>query len=86
MDASERIDTYDVRIERRVMDRAESEPVWNNGFTFRMPVRQNVRRVEKLHMAEVTDTALSTIRGEDQSAKALLVQSLEDGPRGVLSA
>jgi len=85
VDTGRRINTYDVRIERRVMNRAKPEAVWNNRFTLRMPVRQNVRSVEKFHMAQVADTALPTIRGQDQSAKPLLVQALEDGARGVLS-
>src|SRR6185312_5763897 len=47
VDASERINAYDVRIERGMMDRAKSKAVWNNRFTLGMPVRQNVRSVEK---------------------------------------
>lgn len=47
LDSIVRPDAQDVAVERRVMKFAKRQTIWHDCETLRMPIRENVRRLEQ---------------------------------------
>ena len=75
-----RPDPKDIPVESRVMQRTEREPVRHDRQSTRMPVRQNVRRLQQLEVSQPADRAPLSVRTQDAHSERLLVQSKKRRP------
>src|SRR2546426_2870257 len=66
----------DVPVERRVVQLAQRQPVRHDRLAPRMPVRQDVRRVEQLLVPQPADGALLAVRPQHPLPELLLVHAL----------
>jgi len=70
-----RIDSQDVPVERRVMEFAEGEAVWDCGLTPRMSVRQDVGGLQQLIVPQATNCTLLTVGPQDTLPERFLMQA-----------
>src|SRR5947208_1013687 len=85
MDPNVRIDADYVRVVRRMVDRTEAEAVGDERLTLGMPIGEDVRGIEQLHVSEPADAALLLIGEEHHVAELLLMEPLGDRARSVLA-
>jgi len=76
-------DAYEVLVEGAVVDRAQAQPVGDDGLPGRIGVPENVRRVEQACLLEPADCTLVAVRGEHPSTEAGLVKAHARLPNGV---
>src|SRR5882724_9396737 len=69
-----RTNADNIGVEGGVMQLAEGQAVADPGFTFRMAVGEDVRGVEKLHVAQSANGAVA-VSANDAHPKALLMKS-----------
>ena len=75
LDDQVRPDAEDVVVERRVVELAESQSIRNDRLALRMPVRQDVSRVQQLGMAEPAHGAALAVGAEDAPPERFLVET-----------
>ena len=73
----------DVPIERRVVQLAQRQPVRHHRLAPRMPVRQDVCRVEQLLVSQPADGALLAVGPQHPLPELLLVHALLAEPRHI---
>ncbi len=76
----------EVAIESRVVQLAQGDAVGHDRLSAGLFVAHDVSCIQELFMAEVTESTLPSIRGEDLRSKAALVGSLHKRPCDVLAA
>ena len=89
LDHKIRADGEDVRIERSMMELAQGQAVRYHGFTSRMAVREDVRRIDKFRVSQLAYRALASVGvqhplSEDGLMKSSLRHTSVVGATGVL--
>lgn len=86
VDARVRVDSEYVTVVSRVVDFTESQPVAHYWLAKDVPVRENMGRVQELHMTDATDGALLFTGAKNYPPKLLLVEPVHHGARDVFTA